>query len=249
MTEAKRYRNALRRGRFEFCVIKIGQTDALLAVESGAWSHGLAFAAAERVRRTREDLERYCQGHRAFRESYDPIPDDSGAPDIARAMAAAARSAGVGPMAAVAGAIADDLLDYMVAVSGAEEAYVENGGDVAIALSRPATVAVHTPTSALDGELALTLPPGRWGIATSSGRLGHSRSLGASDACVACCERASLADAWATRLGDATGSASDLPAAMRLAGADARLKAALCVAGGSVAYRGGLALSRLGRSV
>jgi len=96
-------------------------------------------------------------------------------------MYAAAEVAGVGPMAAVAGAVAEyvgrDLLQW------GEQVIVENGGDVFLSSTVERLAAVHAGTSPFSGRVALAVPAGRTpvGVCTSSATVGHSLSFGRAD--------------------------------------------------------------------
>ncbi len=59
--------------------------------------------------------------------------------------------------------------------------------------------------------MALLLEPGRWGVCTSSGTVGHSISFGKADACVVISESTPLADAVATRIGNIIQTHEDIP--------------------------------------
>jgi ApbE superfamily uncharacterized protein (UPF0280 family) len=114
-------------------------------------------------------------------------------------------------MAAVAGAVADEILAAILAASPAlGRAYVNNGGDIALHLAPEARFAVglvdRPDRPALFGEAVLTGTDPVRGIATS-GRHGRSFSLGIADAATVLADSAAAADAAATLLGNAV----DLP--------------------------------------
>ena len=116
-------------------------------------------------------------------------------------MAEAGHCAGVGPMAAVAGAVAEFAVRAM-ADAGATHAVVDNGGDVAMILSRPLTVGIFTgPARIRDIGLKFQPRRGIFGVCTSSGTVGHSLSFGRADAAVVVAD-VCLADAVATALGN-----------------------------------------------
>ncbi|HET9069473.1 MAG TPA: UPF0280 family protein [Amaricoccus sp.] len=126
---------------------------------------------------------------------------------VARAMAAAVgphRPAFITPMAAVAGAVADEILARMTASAPLARAYVNDGGDIALHL-RPG----ETLTATIAGTGARTTiahaDPVR-GIATSGWR-GRSFSLGIADAVTVLARTAAQADAAATMIANAV----DLP--------------------------------------
>ncbi|MCB2226572.1 MAG: hypothetical protein KQH53_07825 [Desulfarculaceae bacterium] len=113
------------------------------------------------------------------------------------------------PLAAVAGAVADQVADAALAL-GADKVVVNNGGDVALRLGPGQSLSVGLrPTSADDGEpvsllgrLRLSASDGVGGVATS-GWQGRSLSSGVADLATAWASSAALADAAATALGNA----------------------------------------------
>ncbi len=177
----------------------------------------LEVEALASVMRHRNPLEEYISTHPDFLRSLEPVAVEETAPPIVKEMAAAATTAGVGPMAAVAGAIAEavgrDLLPFT------SEVIVENGGDIFMKISRPRLVGIYAGASPLTGRLALKIPPRETplGICTSSGTVGHSLSFGLADAAIALAPSAALADAAATALGNRVKSAGDIPQALEWA--------------------------------
>ncbi len=117
-------------------------------------------------------------------------------------MAAAAQTAGVGPMAAVAGAIAEcvgrELLEF------SPEVIVENGGDIFLKVSHRRTVGIFAGDSPLTGRIGIQIEARDTplGVCTSSGTVGHSLSFGRADAVVVLAPAAALADAAATAIGN-----------------------------------------------
>jgi hypothetical protein len=109
-------------------------------------------------------------------------------------------------MAAVAGAVADEVLEALVADRSLERAYVNNGGDIALFLSpgqRFETGLVTQPSSpTLDGAMTITSDMPIRGIATS-GRGGRSLSLGIADSVTVLAKNAAAADVAATLIGNA----------------------------------------------
>lgn len=220
--------------------VSAGQSDLLVsAVRDLSAPAGRALAAA------RAEVTSYIAAHPGFREALEPWPADPGAPPVVGGMIAAGRAAGVGPMAAVAGAVAAAVGRALVAES--PEVIVENGGDVFVAGSAGRTAAIFAGDSPLSMKLALRLPPAPegLGLCTSSGTVGPSLSLGGADAAVALSPNAALADAAATALGNRAGSAADLPAAMRFAEGLAGLSGALVVIGGDLAAWGAVELAEI----
>jgi ApbE superfamily uncharacterized protein (UPF0280 family) len=121
-----------------------------------------------------------------------------------------ARETFITPMAAVAGAVAEEILDAMTAAAEPRRAYVNNGGDIAVALApgeRLRIGMVDRPDKpAMFGSLLLSAEQPVRGIATSGWR-GRSFSLGIADAVTVLADTAAMADAAATIIANAV----DLP--------------------------------------
>lgn len=156
-------------------------------------------AVTEELVRQRRILADYIGLQPAFGDSLEPIALLPDAPEIAQRMARAARLVGVGPMAAVAGAMAQFAAEAGLR-AGAAEAIVENGGDIYLQATEPVTIGSHTGTSALADRLAFSLEPADTPIAicSSSGTMGHSMSRGQCDLATVVAKDAALADAAAT---------------------------------------------------
>ncbi|HUT11210.1 MAG TPA: UPF0280 family protein [Thermoguttaceae bacterium] len=172
-------------------------------------------AVCEEILRQRRILEQYIARHPAFRDSLEPIELLPEAPEVARRMARAARPVGVGPMAAVAGAMAQCAAEAGLA-AGAPEAIVENGGDVYLKAARPVIIGLHTGTPELSDRLAFSLAAGDTPIAicSSSGKMGHSMSLGDCDLATVVARDAALADAAATQAANLVRTVGEVDSAL-----------------------------------
>jgi ApbE superfamily uncharacterized protein (UPF0280 family) len=196
---------------------------------------------AAEVTRQRALLEAYIERDPGFRCSLVPVGLLAGAPEIAQRMHRAAALAGVGPMAAVAGAIAQMAAEAALN-AGASEAIVENGGDIYLFSPEPVMVALYTGSAALGGRLAflVTAEMMPLSICSSSGRMGHSVSLGDCDLATVVSADACLADAVATRAGNAVRCDADLEASARAVAAIAGVSGAVLVRGQRIALAGQL---------
>jgi len=172
-------------------------------------------AVTAEIVRQRKILEAYIARHPAFGTSFEPIDLLPAAPEVARRMARAARLVGVGPMAAVAGTMAQ-LAAEAGLNCGAAEAIVDNGGDIYLRASSPAIIALHTGTKGLADRLAFSLQPADTPVAicSSSGKMGHSTSLGQCDLATVVARDASLADAAATRAANLVRTVDDVDSAL-----------------------------------
>ena len=157
-------------------------------------------AAKESIRCNRKELEIYMKTNPKFLYSLKPYPPPE-QPLVAKLMAEAAQKAGVGPMAAVAGAIADLAIAEMKRV-GCEVAVVENGGEISAVSNIPVDVAVAAGDEPLSRRFGFRLTEFPIGVATSSGRFSHALSFGDAEAATIFCKNANLADAAATAVGN-----------------------------------------------
>ncbi len=205
----------------------------------------LSQRAVESILNHRRGLEAYGRDHPEFFASLNPLPLDPLAPPLVRAMLAAGQAAGTGPMAAVAGAIAQAVAADLLAWS--PQVAVENGGDVYLALSEAATVGLWAGDSPISGRVGLRVPAERMPMAvcTSSGTVGHSLSLGRADAATILAMDAALADAAATALGNRVRTAADLATALDWAQGVPGVLGALVIKGSQLAAWGEVELVRL----
>ncbi len=172
-------------------------------------------AVTAQIVRQRRILEDYIECCADFRSSLEPIELLAEAPEVAKRMARAARLVGVGPMAAVAGAMAQCAAEAGLQ-AGAAEAIVENGGDIYIKAAEPVIIALVTGTAKLANRLAFALQPEDTpiSICSSSGKMGHSKSLGQCDLAAVVATDAALADAAATHAANLVGHIDDVDAAL-----------------------------------
>lgn len=172
----------------------------------------------ERVRAYRIDIENYIAKDRRFLTALKPLVVELNTAFIVKRMAEAANRANVGPMAAVAGAIAESLGRDLLK-RGYKDIIIENGGDIFIATNKKRKIGIFAGKSRLWNKLSLEIngKDTPLGICTSSGRVGHSLSFGLSDAVIIFSKNASLADAVATAAANRVKSAQDLEKAVDFA--------------------------------
>ena len=152
--------------------------------------------AKSSIKRNRRLLEEYIKDHPQFLHSLEPVAVEDG-PEVARLMAEASLKADVGPMAAVAGVIADLAVQDMVK-SGCKVAVVEDGGEVSAVSDQPIDIAFVAGDESLSREMGFRLKEFPVGVATSSGRFSHAFSFGDAEAVTVFAVDAGLADAAAT---------------------------------------------------
>lgn len=190
------YRSLVRSKGLVSTRLLVKQTDMLISAQ-----RDMRREALDAILSYRMQLEGYIAGHPDFVRTLAPLEDDEQAPPIVRAMIAASARAGVGPMATVAGAMADFVGHDLLAAS--PEVIVENGGDIMLRVNSRREMLVLAETSPFRGlRIAVGPTPEPIGICTSSGTLGPSLSFGRADAVTIIAETAAMADAAATAVGN-----------------------------------------------
>jgi hypothetical protein len=174
----------------------------------------LSDRAVKAVLECRNFIETFISLHPEFADSLVPITNTGPAPRIVQDMMDAARSANVGPMAAVAGAVAQYTGQYLLHYSG--QVVVENGGDIFIGSDSETTLGFHAHNSPFPARLGIRVAKRDkpYGVCTSSGTLGHSKSFGTADAATVLAGSCPLADAVATALGNRIKTPADIPGAI-----------------------------------
>lgn len=190
------------------------------------------------VLKYRYQLEGYIKRNPAFVKSLAPLPTPRFAPDIVKQMSEAAQKAGVGPMASVAGAIAENVGRELLAFS--TEVIVENGGDIYLKSRKTRTIGIFAGESPLTGKIGLEISAHDTplGICTSSGTVGHSLSYGKADAVVALSPSATLADAAATAIGNRVSKAGDIDRAIEFGKSISGLKGVVIIKGDKIGVWG-----------
>ena len=162
----------------------------------------------------RYQLETYIRLHPEFATVLSAWPEDFYAPQLVKEMIEATKTIGVGPMASVAGAIAQYVCEGLLGFSS--QVIVENGGDIFLKLNRPVTVAIFAGTSPLSERFGLLIPVKKMplGVCSSSATIGHSLSMGVADVVCILSSSASMADGAATALGNQIKGKGDIEKAI-----------------------------------
>ncbi|PIU18795.1 MAG: UPF0280 family protein [Elusimicrobia bacterium CG08_land_8_20_14_0_20_44_26] len=153
-------------------------------------------------------VENYASDNPFFSKSFLPLEEDSSAPDIIKKMYRASRLAGVGPMASVAGAIAEELYNNFAGKRGF--LIIENGGDIFLGSPNAVFCGLYTGSS-FDGfglKIKKKIMP--CGISSSSSEIGHSMSFGKAKIATVISKSGAEADAFATALANKIESENSL---------------------------------------
>jgi ApbE superfamily uncharacterized protein (UPF0280 family) len=220
--------------------VTIKETDMLVMAESD-----LRDEAYNITLKCRLVLEEYLRSNPEWGRSLEPVEVESTAPPLVRVMSEAAMAAGVGPMAAVAGAIAEAVGKELGRIS--PTVIIENGGDVFLNSRRERIIGIYAGRGPGETGFGLKIDPGDTplGICTSSGLIGPSLSRGTARVATVLSRSAPLADTVATALGNRLKSAGEVKEALGWAGSIEGVSGALALHGVTFGAWGDLNLVKL----
>jgi len=207
--EERNYRSLINKDNLISYRIKIAQSDLWISSDSN-----LAGLAEKSLRQHRYSLESYIDRNTEFRTALLPFPPDPLAPLIVREMIAQSTVCGVGPMASVAGAIAEFVGKDLSGLTN--NLIIENGGDIFIRSDKNLSIGVFAGESTLSYKVKLSIKSEETplGICTSSATVGPSLSFGKADAVCVLSKSATLADAAASAVGNVVKSKNDIKKAL-----------------------------------
>jgi len=185
----------------------------------------------------RKLLKSHIQMEPEFLTSLAPIAEKDDEEKVVSHMKRVSEKAGVGPMAAVAGAVAEYLADLHPECG---DLIIENGGDLYVRSSRDIRVLIYAGDSVLSGRIALEVRScdTPLGICTSSGTVGHSLSFGKADAVVIVAKDTLLADAVATATANRISAEEDIQGALDFASGIDGVIGAVAVIGPRIGFWG-----------
>ena len=156
----------------------------------------------------RRQMDAYLLMDPAYKAALTPYDAGLEAPAILKEMSRVSHTTGIGPMSAVAGAVAKKVAEFL----GTQEVIVENGGDIYAQAASDMDISVFAGQSPLSEKIGLHIPAAEFplGICTSSGTVGPSLSLGRADAVMIVCRDVLLADSYATAMANRIKTADDL---------------------------------------
>jgi uncharacterized protein len=212
--EARTYRNHFSQQRFRSFVVNYKETDLWIGVDPASFQEEMMNVSLLKVKELRTILEEYLLRDPVFGKTFDPHPVEPNAPEIVRHMADAATRAGVGPMAAVAGAFAETVGRHLMEQFEIQELVVENGGDIFLKIKQNLLMSVYAGKSPLSEKIGIEILASKspLGVCTSAGTVGPSISFGKADAAMIVCRNTALADAFATAFGNRVKTPDDVQA-------------------------------------
>ncbi|NQT31048.1 MAG: UPF0280 family protein [Deltaproteobacteria bacterium] len=220
--------------------VTVKETDLYIRTQSDLKSQ-----ARKLVLKYRKILEEYIERHPSFLTSLEPVAVADDAPPLVAGMAEAASKTGVGPMAAVAGAIAEAVGSELLAFS--PEVIVENGGDIYLKSLSKRLIGIYAGKSPLTGRVGLEIKgeDTPLGVCTSSGTVGHSLSYGQADAVIVLSQSTALADAAATAIGNRIRQPKDISGGIEFAQSIKGLKGVIIIHGEQVGVWGEVKLGEM----
>lgn len=200
------------------------------------------------IKTMRQDIVHFAAKNPEFYTALTPIELPVDAPPIVREMTLASLAAGVGPMAALSGAIAHLLGDALC--QHTDEVMIEHGGDMYLRLTRPVTtIGLYAgPSSPFTGRIGFRIPAGTHGLCTSAGSHGPGFSFGKADAAVVIADSTALADAVATGLGNRVTDKECIGPALKWAMSVPGVRGALVTIGRHIGKEGEMSLVKLEKS-
>ena len=184
------YRKHFRQDRWSYFTIAYKETDLCIGVDRGSWQPEIPVCAERFVRELRTDMDRWIGSHPDYAQALTPFQASGDAPGIFKEMSRVTQTSGIGPMSAVAGAVALKVGD----------------------LCQDMDISVFAGSSPLSEKVGLHIEAAYapLGICTSSGTVGPSLSFGKADAVMIVCSDVMLADTYATAFANTIQTAEDV---------------------------------------
>lgn len=206
------YRQHFRQDRWACFIVKYKESDLWIGINKNSWKREMIAFSEQFIRQLRQEMDTWISKNTKYAQALVPYPVSADAPGIFREMATVAEKSGIGPMSAVAGAVARKLGEALQDHFQVEEILIENGGDIYANTNRDIDIAVFAGTSPLSEKVGLHIEAryAPLGICTSSGTVGPSLSFGKADAVMIICQDVLLADTYATAFANTIQTADDI---------------------------------------
>ncbi|MBO5933372.1 MAG: UPF0280 family protein [Bacteroidaceae bacterium] len=198
-------------GRRSFSV-KYKETDLWIGVDKDSYSPFMQDEALSIIIKLRNLMDSYLLLDPEYKTSLVPYFPQTPAPQIFHDMSAVCKRSEIGPMSAVAGAVAKYTALELKQKFPYREIMVENGGDIYIDIKEDIDIAVFAGQSPLSNRVGLHIPASvsPVGVCTSSGTVGPSLSFGKADAVMIVCKDVLLADSYATAMANRVKTTADI---------------------------------------
>ncbi len=236
------YREWTQAGDLDSFGVLFHETDLQVYFSSALERAALAKRTYILIKKFHTQIKNTISAFPEFFTSLDPLHVKSDY-EITEKMISESRRAGVGPMAGVAGAIAEYVGRELFGLT--EEIIIENGGDIFLKSKKSRNVLVYAGEDSPFREKIRIKLHGRdtpRGICTSSGKIGHSLSHGNTDATLVIAKSAITADVFATAAGNRVKSESDIESALGFLADQTGIAGAIILIGEKIAVWGDVEL-------
>lgn len=207
------YRSHFQQERWHFFGVQYKESDLYIGVEKNSWHPQMPIFANQQLQALRQEMDHWIIQHPEYAQALKPINIPQNGPLIFQEMAQVALLTGIGPMSAIAGAVAEHIGKAIKKQFNVVEILVENGGDIYADIQQELDVSVFAGRSPLSEKVGLSIPAtySSLGICTSSGTIGPSLSFGKADAVMIVCQDVKLADSYATAFANQIQTVNDIP--------------------------------------
>lgn len=220
--------------------VTVKETNLNIQAESN-----LSEQATRAILTCRQYIENHIAHVPRFADSLTPLPDPGIVPKIISDMNMAAKITGVGPMAAVAGAVAQSVGKELI--QWTPNVLVENGGDIYVKSDTSTIFTIYAGQSPLSMKTGIRVAqrPDAFAMCTSSGTVGHSKSFGKADAVTVLAQCCAIADAAATALCNQVQTPKDIEKAIAAGRSMAGVQGIVIISGKQIGLWGALELIKL----
>jgi hypothetical protein len=234
------YRSQFSSGRFRSFTVNYKETDLWIGVDPVSFREEMRGISLLKIKELRSVLEAYLLKDPVFGKTFGPYPIEPNAHEIVRLMADAGTRAGVGPMAAVAGAFSEMVGRHLMKQFDIQELVVENGGDIFLKINHNLLMSVYAGNSPLSEKIGVEIQADQspLGVCTSAGTVGPSVSLGKTDATMIACRNTALADAFATGFGNMVQTPEDVQQVTQQTGRFPEILSAVIICHDKIGIRG-----------
>ncbi|MEA2082111.1 MAG: UPF0280 family protein [Elusimicrobiota bacterium] len=190
-----------------------------------------------------DGIEKHVENNVVFAQSLVPVTADETAPLIIKNMIKAGGKAGTGPMAAVAGAIAETL--FRSVKTPFNTLIIENGGDIFASSDKDLICGLYSRSSFDKFALKIKRSLMPCAISSSSAVIGHSLSFGNALLAVVLSPSGALSDAFATSLANNVQSEEELENAVNFCAAGKRVTGCAAIINEKIAFAGDMEFTEL----
>ena len=235
------YRNSIDQTRLIPFTVKVKESDLFIYADKNLFSEAEKF-----IKEVRLIIKEYILNYPVFLHTLKPYKiENKNCNEVIKSMIKNSKKANVGPMASVAGVVAEYVGKKLLKYS--KEVIVENGGDIFFKVDEPVSIGVYAGKSPLSMKFAIFIEDvtNPFSVCTSSGSFGHSLSFGKADAVCIVSKNSALADAVATSTANLIKSESDIEKATQYAKSIKGVEGAVIIMNEKASFWGNIEIKEL----